>query len=57
MGQIGNINIYNDNAAYMVCHGNSSGTYHTQFHFSIDGNNVITDDVNGEYITKIVGIN
>ena len=51
------IDIYNDNKAYMVCHGNSTGTYHTMFHFSVDGNNVITDDVNYEHITKIVGIN
>ena len=51
------INICNNDRAYMVCHGNSSGINHTWFHFSVDGNNVITDEVSGEHITKIVGIN
>ena len=51
------IGIYNDNKAYMVCHGNSSSARITAFHFSVDGNNIITDEVFGEYITKIVGIN
>ena len=51
------VDIYNDNKAYIVCHGNSSNVNHTMFHFSVDGNNVITDQVSGECITKIVGIN
>ena len=51
------IDIYNDNKAYIVCHGNANDTSSTMFHFSVDGNNVITDQVSGEYITKIVGIN
>ena len=51
------INIYNDNKAYMVCHGNSSSARITAFHFSVDGNNIITDEILGEFITKIVGIN
>ena len=51
------IDIYNYNKAYMVCHGNSSSNRYTAFHFSVDGNNIITDEVSGEYITKIVGIN
>ena len=51
------IDIYNDNKAYMVCHGNSSSARITAFHFSVDGNNIITDEILGEYITKIVGIN
>ena len=51
------INIYNNSGAYLVCHGNVNSSYHSTFHFSVDGNNVITDNVNYEYITKIVGIN
>ena len=51
------IDIYNYNKAYIVCHGNSSSARITEFHFSVDGNNVIIDEVFGEYITKIVGIN
>ena len=51
------IGIYNNNKAYMVCHGNSDVTFHTIFHFSVDGNNVIIEDVKNEHITKIVGIN
>ena len=51
------INIYNNSKAYIVCHGNASNINHTMFHFSVDGNNIITDEVTVEYITKIVGIN
>ena len=51
------IDIYNDNKAYLVCHGNTSASNHSTFHFSVDGNNVIVDTYNGECITKIVGIN
>ena len=51
------IDIYNYNNAYMVCHGNSASARITAFHFSVDGNNIITDEILGEYITKIVGIN
>ena len=51
------VGIYNDNKAYIVCHGNGGDVNHTVFHFSVDGNNVIIDEVNGENITKIVGIN
>ena len=51
------IDIYNYNNAYLVCHGNASNPSNSSFHFSVDGNNIITDGVNSEYITKIVGIN
>ena len=51
------IGIYNNNRAYMVCHGNSNNGSFATFHFSVDGNNVITDEVEGEHITKILGIN
>ena len=51
------IGIYNYNNAYMVCHGNEYSAYHSTFHFSVDGNNIIIDEFYGECITKIVGIN
>ena len=51
------INICNYSRAYIVCHGNGSESSYSTFHFSVDGNNVITDQVSGEHITKIVGIN
>ena len=51
------IHIYNNNRAYVVCHGNANDSSYCAFHFSVDGNNVIIDDANGETITKIVGIN
>ena len=50
------VGIYNDNRAYLVCHGNDNGSCLT-FHFSNDGNNIVVDEARGEYITKIVGIN
>ena len=49
--------IYNDELSYLVCHGQGSDSAYSAFHFSNDGNNIVVDYNNGEYITKIVGIN
>ena len=51
------IDIYNDDRAYSVCHGNGNINCYTAFHFSNDGNNIVVDANDGENITCIVGIN
>ena len=51
------VDIYNDLNSYIICYGFGSNNEYTSFHFSNDGNNIITDEAHGEYITKIVGIN
>ena len=51
------VDIYNDLNSYIICYGYGSSNEYTSFHFSNDGNNIITDEAHGEYITKIVGIN
>ena len=49
--------IYTDpNNIYIVAHGIGNDSSHATFYFSTDSLNIVCNNVNGEYISKIYGI-